>query len=346
MPADRYLRQNPNPVPLDEMQQPDFDVRDFREDTDIENIRVALEEDGQLMPVLLGKPVDGVYPILDGNHRYLAAKRLGWPALDAIHTGSNVDDDVAQVVANVTRLELSPGEKLATFDYLLNQREMSQQEAADTVGMSGPSVSKYADVLKGYGEVKEFFVQGELGLNACYHLNLVESRDRAVDIAETAVREGYHDKDVVEQAKNVRRGADGDDVMRGAGDEQNMRNRQQVKRNVQAMQDLDGGDTQGVREAQVAPDSDSSPAEGDSLSREEKLEQYGACAGCGEPLPPQALLVARINPELAKQLGFSSLQFGPDCLQSFVEWWQRRQSETDAPTDDQDAPDTPTPEGQ
>jgi ParB/RepB/Spo0J family partition protein len=344
MAGDRFLRQDPNPVPLDEMAQPDYDVRDFREDADIENIRVALEEDGQLMPVLLGTKADGTYPILDGNHRYLAAKRLGWPALDAIHTGSSVEDDVAQIVANVTRLELSPGEKLATFDYLLNTRGMNQQEAADTVGMSSPHVSKYADVLTGYGEVKEFFVQGELGLNACYHLNLVGSRDRAVDIAETAVREGYHDKDVVEQAKNVRRGAEGDDVMRGAGDEQNMRNRQQVKRNVQQMQDLEGTDTQAVREAQVAPESEATPQEDTELTREQKLDQYGPCAGCGEPLPPQALLVARINPEVAKQLGVSSLQFGPDCMSSFIEWWQRRQSETAATDDGEQAEEPAVPE--
>jgi hypothetical protein len=35
----RFLRQNPNPVPLDVLHTPDFDVREYRTDADIENIR-------------------------------------------------------------------------------------------------------------------------------------------------------------------------------------------------------------------------------------------------------------------------------------------------------------------
>jgi len=110
MPDDRFLRQNPNPVPLDSLKHPDFDVREYRTDEDIANIRKSLERKGQIMPILVGEKEGDQYPILDGNHRYLAAKRAGWPDIDAIQTESGVGDDEAQIIANISRLELSQSE--------------------------------------------------------------------------------------------------------------------------------------------------------------------------------------------------------------------------------------------
>jgi len=164
MSTDRFLRQNPNPVPLDTLSTPDFDVREYRTDADIENIRESMDNKGQIMPILLGSPDNGVYPILDGNHRYLAAKRAGWPDIDAIQTGASIQDDEAQIISNISRLELSQQEKLSTFDYMLTVLDYSQTEAADAVGFDRSQVTRYAGILNGYGEVKEYFIQGELGV--------------------------------------------------------------------------------------------------------------------------------------------------------------------------------------
>lgn len=330
MSDDRFLRQDPNPVPIDQLKQPDYDVREFREDADIENIRKALEEDGQLMPLLLGEQENGQYPILDGNHRYLAAKRLGWPALDCIHVGGGLSDDKAQIIANITRLELTQAEKLSVFDYMLNVLEMDQTTAAKEVGFDRSQVTRYASILTGYGEIKEFFVQGELGVHACYQLNMLEDRDRAVDIAQTAVREGYTDKDVIAQAKWARGDEEGKDEMRGAGSERNAENLQQVRRNAQAIQELEPTDQQAIQDAQVGAEGGPEAGEGVGSGEGGDAPQGPPCVGCGEPTEPGHMIKAQLHPSLAEQVGAQELGFGAECSGKLLEWWMERQEQTGA----------------
>jgi len=326
MSDDRFLRENPNPVPLDALKHPDYDVREYRTDDDIRNIQKSLERKGQIMPVLLGQKENGQYPILDGNHRYLAAKRAGWPDIDCIQTHSGVHDDEAQIIANISRLELSQSEKLATFDYMLNVLDYTQTEAADAVGFDKSQVTRYASILRGYGEIKEFFIQDELGVGACYELNKVEDRDRAVDIARTAVREGYVDKDVVVQARHARGDDDADDVMRGAGSEQNTQNMEQVRRNADALGELEPIDQQGIEQAQAgrpqASQTESGPVEGETPQE----PQGPPCEACGTVLDPGPLSQVQFEPHLAQELGVESLSFCPDCTGKLIEWWTQRQA--------------------
>lgn len=325
MADERFLRQNPNPVPLDSLKHPDFDVREYRTDEDIANIRRSLERKGQIMPILVGAKDGDQYPILDGNHRFLAAKRAGWPDIDAIQTESGVGDDEAQIIANISRLELSQSEKLATFDYMLSVLDYTQSEAADAVGFDKGQVSRYVAILNGYGEIKEYFIQDELGVQACYELNKVPDRDRAVNIAQTAVREGYIDKDVCEQARNARGDTDADDVMRGAGSEQTTRNLQQVKRNQEALDDLDPIDQEGINEARVGQPQPAEAAAVDGEGQTPAEPQGPPCMACGGPMDPAPLSQVQFEPNLAQELGVDQLRFCENCTGDLINWWVQRQ---------------------
>jgi len=329
MPTERFVRQSPDPIPLDALRPPEFDVREYRTDEDIENTATTLEKEGQVLPILVGAKQDGQYPILDGNHRYLAAKRWGWPNIDAIKTKAGVDEDEVQIVANISRLELSPSERLAVFEYMLGAMGMTVTDAADRVGIDRSQAHRYKKILRGYGEIKQYYMEGEIGVHAAYELNQVEDRDRAVDIAETAVREGYVDKDVVKQAKFARGDEEAEDEMRGAGTERNVTNMQQVKRNAEALQELDPIDQGAVQDAQVADSAAGQPAEGQDPSPDQQEPSGPPCAGCGRLTDGAVLSQVRFHPKMAEQLGLKEIKLCPDCTGGIINWWQQRQAETD-----------------
>ena len=333
MSSDRFLRANPNPVPLDQLKHPDFDVRDYRTDEDIANIRKSLERKGQIMPILLGQEENGKYPILDGNHRYLAAQRAGWHDIDAIQTKAGVESDEAQIIANISRLELAPSEKLATFDYMLNVLDMDVTTAAEEVGFDRSQVHRYKKILTGYPEIKEFFVQGELGVHACYELNQINDRDKAVDVAETAVREGYVDKDVIVQAKNVRGKEGAQDVMSGAGSEQNVQNKRQARKNAQKLQELDPVQQNPSQNPQNAPEQPEQPGQGANTQEIQNTAQTPLCEGCGEPMEHGTFTRIQFRPELAEQINVGEVRLGENCTREFVNWWAGLQEEHQAPTE-------------
>jgi ParB family chromosome partitioning protein len=326
MSDDRFLRKDPTPIPLDQLKPPEFDVREYRSDEDINNTAKTLEREGQIMPILVGAEQNGVYPILDGNHRYFAAKRLGWHDLDAIKTKAGVDEDEVQIVANISRLELSPSERLSVFDYMLNNLGVNVTDAAERLGIDRTQVQRYKKVLNGIQEIKQYYMAGDLGIHACYELNTLGDRDRAVNIAERAVREGYVDADVREQVRYAKGQQDADDVMRGAGSDRDVENMQQVRRNAQAMQDLDPIDQEGIRDAQVSPDGQAMTGEGDSSSEQENVQQGPPCHRCGDAMSPGPIAQVNIHPELASQLGTDEILFCGSCTGKFINWWAENQS--------------------
>jgi len=330
----QFLRADPNPKPVDVLSQPDFDVREYRTDADINNIADSLANKGQVMPVLIGQQQGDTYPVLDGNHRVLAAKRLGWNRVDCIQTRAGADEDEVQIIANISRLELSPSEKLATFDYMLSSLDMSVAESAEKVGIDRSQAHRYKTVLTGFGEIKQFYMEGEIGVNACYELNQVEDRDRAVDIAETAVREGYMDKDVVQQARYARGDDDGEDEMRGAGTEQNTQNIQQVRKNAEAIGELDPVDSQAIDDAQVGAEGEQAPTEGQPTSPQQQAPQGPPCQACGKPMDSGGLTNIQFHPELAQKLGVEEIHLGAQCTGKLIEWWEQRQQNVE--TDDGD----------
>jgi len=321
----RFVRKDPNPVPLDVLKEPDWDVRDYRTDEDIDNIADTMGAKGQVMPILLGQEQNGMYPVLDGNHRVAAARRLGWADIDAIKTKGGTDDNELQIVANISRLELSPSEKLATFDFMLNNLEWSQSRAAEEVGWDRSQVHRYAKILRGFGEIKQFFMQGELGVHACYELNKGLDRDAAVDIAERAVREGYVDADVIEQAKNRRGDEDADDVMRGAGGQRNVENMQQVRKNAKALGELDPIDQQGIDEAQVGNAGADMAGPEQSQPEQPQEPQGPPCHRCGDVMNPGPLVQVNLHPELAQQLQLEELLFCGNCAGDLINWWATEQ---------------------
>jgi len=322
----RFVRKNPDPVPLDTLKEPDWDVREYRTDEDINNIAETMDQKGQVMPILLGQQQNGQYPVLDGNHRVLAARRLGWPNIDAIQTASGTDNNEVQIVANISRLELTHREKLSTFDFMLNNLGWSQARAAREVGWDRSQVHRYAKILEGYGEIKEFFMREEIGVQAAYELNKGLDRDQAVDIAERAVREGYVDADIVEQARNRRGEEDADDVMRGAGGDTNIQNMQQVKRNAQELGDLKDIDSEGVREAQVAPDGQQGAGQPEGGGQPQQQPQGPPCHGCGDAMAPAPLSQVTIHPELAQKLQVEEILFCGSCTGELIDWWSKIQS--------------------
>jgi len=209
---------------------------------------------------------------------------------------------------------------------MLNVLDMNQSEAAREVGFHRSQVSKFAQVLTGYGEIKEYFVQDEIGVTAAYELNKVPDRDRAVHIAKTAVNEGYVDKDIIAQAQWARSDDDGENTMKGAGSETQTRNMQQVKKNAKEMRDLEGIDQEGVRDAQVAPDAEQPTGEGETPEQPQE-PQGPPCVGCGEPTQQGPVLHCKFHPRVAEKVGVQDLGFGACCLPDFVEWWQQTQEQ-------------------
>ena len=111
-------------------------------------LAATLQADGQLQPVLLRPDPDarGRWIIVAGERRWRAAKLNGWTKLLAInHPG---DPEVASLLENLQRVDLSPIEEARGIERLLTEKGWTQEQAARALGRATSDISGTLRILR------------------------------------------------------------------------------------------------------------------------------------------------------------------------------------------------------
>lgn len=296
-------RENPNWVPVDELYIPDWDIRDHRPEEDIRAIMRSLDEEGQVVPILLGRRDDDGIEVVDGVHRFLAAKRLGWKRLDGIQLSDDRDVYTDGVVANLAGVALSNHDKVNVLNYLFTTTDMGAETIGEKVGLSKESVYRYKRVIEGYNEIRRLYMEDGLALKAAAKLNRVPDRDVAVSIAEEALTKGWNQKEIIAQASNAKARLDMDEEAREASRQVGSNQAAAHAREQMAAQEAQAGASpepagqppQPRNQAQAQPQPDDDPIP----------EDYDGpiCDVCGGPRTEEETMTIRFPEAIQDEVG-------------------------------------------
>jgi ParB family chromosome partitioning protein len=173
-------------APLERIRpDPDQPRKSFAE-AEIVALAATMATEGQLQPVLLRRDPEqrGRWILVAGERRWRAARHNGWSSLLAIeHAG---DAEVAALLENLQRVDLSPLEEAHGLQRLLEGRRLSQAEAAALLGRSKSEISATLRLLT----LPEALLRGgtDLPRNALVELARLEDgpvRDRLLRQAAT-----------------------------------------------------------------------------------------------------------------------------------------------------------------
>ncbi|WP_186079329.1 ParB N-terminal domain-containing protein [Burkholderia gladioli] len=88
----------------------------------VESLAASMQQVGLLQPITVkaSKVFDGImvdgYFLVAGNHRFLAAQKLGWEHIDAIVVeGSALEAELIEIDENLCRAELTPAQRTASI---------------------------------------------------------------------------------------------------------------------------------------------------------------------------------------------------------------------------------------
>ena len=121
--------------------------RKLFEAAEITALAATMAEQGQLQPILLRRDpaARGRWIIVAGERRWRAALHNSWPAILAIeHAG---DPEVAALVENLQRVDLSPLEEARGLQRLIAGKGWSQDEAATRLGKHKSDISATLRIL-------------------------------------------------------------------------------------------------------------------------------------------------------------------------------------------------------
>jgi len=184
--ADGALRS----LPVDIIQRGRYQPRVDMHPESLQNLADSIREQGVVQPIVVRGIGDGRYEIIAGERRWRAAQLAGLHEIPAVIR--DVEDRAAIAIAlieNIQRENLNPLEEARALKRLIDEFEMTHEQAAQAVGRSRVAVSNLLRLLDLEDAVKGMVERRELEMGHARAL-LALSGVRQVEAARQVIARG------------------------------------------------------------------------------------------------------------------------------------------------------------
>jgi ParB family chromosome partitioning protein len=186
-------------LPLDIITPGRFQPRSVFDEDKLNELADSIRAQGVVQPVVVRPIANDQYELIAGERRWRAAQIAEIDHIPAVVR--DVPDEVSVAMAlieNIQREDLNPLEEATALRRLIDDFEMTHQEAADAVGRSRAAVSNLLRLLELMQEVKDLV---DLRLIEMGHARALLSLDDELQVQ--AAREVVHKRLSVRDTENL-----------------------------------------------------------------------------------------------------------------------------------------------
>jgi len=143
-------------LPLDMIQPGRYQPRSVFDEDKLAELADSIRAQGVVQPIVVRPVGDDRFELIAGERRWRAAQLAGIADIPAVVR--DVPDEVSVAMAlieNIQREDLNPLEEATALRRLIDDFQMTHQEAADAVGRSRAAVSNLLRLLELMQEVKD-----------------------------------------------------------------------------------------------------------------------------------------------------------------------------------------------
>ncbi|MFY9495101.1 MAG: ParB/RepB/Spo0J family partition protein, partial [Limnochordia bacterium] len=177
-------------IALDKIEPNPYQPRQHFDQARLEELAQSIKEFGLLEPVIVRRK-GTVYELAAGERRVRAAQLAGLEEIPAIVRDYD-DLEMMQVglIENLQRENLNPIEEAEGFRILMDKFGLTQNEVAEAVGKSRPSVANALRLLNLGDEERRLVETGELSVGHAKVLLGVGQSKLRLELARRVVKEG------------------------------------------------------------------------------------------------------------------------------------------------------------
>jgi len=192
VPAEEPAGSDMRELPVDLLQPGKYQPRSDMHPESLEELANSIRAQGVVQPIVVRSINSaGQYEIIAGERRWRAAQMAGLHEIPAVVR--NVPDEAAIAMAlieNIQREDLNPIEEAVALQRLIDEFEMTHQEAAGAVGRSRAAVSNLLRLLTLNSDVRSMLEQGDLEMGHARALLALEGENQSQTAREVAAK-GY-----------------------------------------------------------------------------------------------------------------------------------------------------------
>ncbi|MHB8127984.1 MAG: ParB/RepB/Spo0J family partition protein [Mobilitalea sp.] len=154
----------------------------FDEDS-LQELADSIKQYGVIQPLILQKR-DKFYEIIAGERRWRAARMAGLKEIPAVIKDYSPQEIVEiALIENIQREDLNPIEEAQTYQRLIREFDLKQDEVAERVSKSRAAVTNSMRLLKLDERVQQMLVDEMLSSGHARALLVIENNDKQYNIA-------------------------------------------------------------------------------------------------------------------------------------------------------------------
>ena len=165
----------------------------------------SIREHGIIQPVTLRSIPGGKYELISGERRLRASRVAGLQEIPAYVIEVPTDRKMLElaIVENVQREDLNPIEEAESYQRLIAECGLKQDEVAERIAKDRTTVSNFLRLLKLPAEIQDSLRKGELGMGHAKAIMAIPDAAHQVVVWRSAVAEGSSVRKLEELARKV-----------------------------------------------------------------------------------------------------------------------------------------------
>ncbi len=178
-------------IPVDLIEPNPFQPRKSFDSEALDELAESIRTFGLIQPVTVRRTAGGRFQIISGERRYKACRKAGMDMIPAYIRDAN-DQGMLEmaIVEHIQRENLDPIELAMSYQRLIEECNLTQEQMASRVGKKRASVTNYLRLLKLPAKVQHDLKVGLLSVGHAKVLLGVEDPSLQERLCDSTVREG------------------------------------------------------------------------------------------------------------------------------------------------------------
>ena len=191
-------------IPVDMIEPNPYQPRETFNQEAIEELAASIRTLGLIQPITVRKVSETSYQIISGERRYRACRLAGMSNIPAYIRETN-DKGMLEmaIVENVQRENLDPIELAMSYQRLIDECSLTQDEMADRVGKKRATVANTLRLLKLPAKVQHDIKVGILSAGHAKALLSAESPEIQEQLCDIAVKDGISVRQLEELVRKM-----------------------------------------------------------------------------------------------------------------------------------------------
>ena len=176
---------------LDQIEVNPFQPRTNFNQEAIEDLAKSIQALGVIQPITVRKTESGTFQLVSGERRLRAAKNVGLSTIPSfVRTADDQESLEMALVENIQREDLDPIEVALSYQRLIDEIELTQEELSERVGKKRSTITNYIRLLRLDPIIQTGIRDGFISMGHGRALISLEDRSTQLSIYEQILAKG------------------------------------------------------------------------------------------------------------------------------------------------------------